>query len=156
MHIWKITKLIVLHFLQMGQKSRRGILCNTVLGCNEWCITSYIRGHSSIVLSVSFSPDGSKLTSGSGDETVKLWDVTSGELLRTYEEREFLQLCWSCLSPRWVGGCAGVLMAIGRRCGMQRMVNVLHTLEGILRVVNRCRFLSDGTKACVGVLRTIR
>ena len=30
-------------------------------------------------LSVSFSPDSSKVASGSYDETVKLWDVMSGE-----------------------------------------------------------------------------
>ena len=35
--------------------------------------------------SVSFSPDGTKVASGSGDNTVKLWDVTSGECLQTLE-----------------------------------------------------------------------
>ena len=38
------------------------------------------------VNSVSFSPDGTKVASGSrGDNTVKLWDVTSGECLQTLE-----------------------------------------------------------------------
>ena len=34
---------------------------------------------------MSFSPDGTKVASGSGDKTVKLWDVTSGECLQTLE-----------------------------------------------------------------------
>ena len=34
---------------------------------------------------MSFSPDSSKIASGSGDSMVKLWDVTSGEYLQTLE-----------------------------------------------------------------------
>ena len=34
---------------------------------------------------MSFSPDGTKVASGSDDYTVKLWDVTSGECLQTLE-----------------------------------------------------------------------
>jgi WD40 repeat protein len=39
-----------------------------------------LRGHSSSVRSVSFSPDCSKIASGSDDDrTVKLWDVVSAD-----------------------------------------------------------------------------
>ena len=44
-----------------------------------------LQGHSRGVNGVSFSPDGTKVASGSNDETVKLWDVTSGECLQTLE-----------------------------------------------------------------------
>jgi lysophospholipase L1-like esterase len=44
-----------------------------------------LEGHSESVNSVAFSPDGSILASGSGDKTVKLWDVETGNEIRTLE-----------------------------------------------------------------------
>ena len=37
--------------------------------------SSTLEGHSEAVLSVAFSPDGTKLASGSGDTTVRTWDL---------------------------------------------------------------------------------
>jgi WD40 repeat protein len=44
-----------------------------------------LKGHIAFVSSLAFSPDGKTLLSGSNDQTVKLWDVTSGKLVRTLE-----------------------------------------------------------------------
>ncbi|MFN0056132.1 MAG: protein kinase domain-containing protein [Planctomycetales bacterium] len=40
-------------------------------------------GHTDFVNSVSFSPDGSRIVTGSSDKTVKLWDAATGEELLT-------------------------------------------------------------------------
>lgn len=42
-----------------------------------------LRGHSSWVYSVSFSPDGNLVASGSKDRSVKIWDANKGVLLHT-------------------------------------------------------------------------
>jgi len=41
------------------------------------------KGHTDLIFSVSFSPDGTMLASGSGDKTINLWDVATGNIIKT-------------------------------------------------------------------------
>ena len=43
------------------------------------------QGHTEIVISVAYSSDGTQLASGSGDNTVRIWDVASGECRATLD-----------------------------------------------------------------------
>ena len=47
--------------------------------------TPFVRenGHSISVESVAISPDGKTIVSGSGDGTIKIWDIKSGKLIYT-------------------------------------------------------------------------
>ena len=49
------------------------------------CVTTF-EGHSKAVWSVSFSPDGASIVSGSRDNTVKVWSVESGECVFSGKE----------------------------------------------------------------------
>ncbi|RYP68462.1 hypothetical protein DL770_008434 [Monosporascus sp. CRB-9-2] len=50
-----------------------------------WQLRRTLEGHKSAVESVAFSHDSKLLASGSGDDTVRLWDPATGQLLQTLE-----------------------------------------------------------------------
>jgi WD40 repeat protein len=47
-----------------------------------------LQGHEGWVSSVTFSPDGTRLVSGSDDTTIRLWDTATGEELKTLRGHE--------------------------------------------------------------------
>ncbi|CAF0730295.1 unnamed protein product [Brachionus calyciflorus] len=59
--------------------------------------SSTIEGHTEAVISVSFSPDGKQLASGSGDTTVRFWDLTTETPLHQCTGHKNWVLCvaWS-------------------------------------------------------------
>jgi WD40 repeat protein len=51
-----------------------------------------LEGHSSLVISVAWSGDSLTLASGSDDNTVKLWNMQSGECIATFDHRLYAGL----------------------------------------------------------------
>ncbi|XP_057498668.1 notchless protein homolog isoform X2 [Actinidia eriantha] len=64
------------------------------------------KGHTEAVLSVSFSPDGRQLASGSGDTTVRLWDLNTQTPMFTCTGHKNWVLCiaWSPDGKHLVSG----------------------------------------------------
>ena len=48
---------------------------------------SALTGHKGMILSVAFSPDGTRLVSSSNNGTVKLWDIETGGVIKTFDGR---------------------------------------------------------------------
>jgi WD40 repeat protein len=48
----------------------------------------HLRGHESRVVSVRFSPDGTKLVTASFDKTARIWDMTTGKVLHVLQGHE--------------------------------------------------------------------
>ena len=55
-----------------------------------------LEGHGNIVTSMAFSHDSTKLASASDDNTVNVWDASSGACLHTLDVGKSLQQCLLC------------------------------------------------------------
>ena len=111
-------------------------------------VLDLLTGHTRPVLSVSFSPDGRSLASGSLDGTVHLWDVATGVHLRTLEGHTDWVLSVS-FSPD------GETLASGSADDRVHLWDVatgvhLRTLEGHTYVVWSVSFSPDGRRLASG------
>jgi len=71
---WKDT-------IAVGKQSGSIIILNATTGIQ----VAILSGHTEYVNSLVFSSDGASLVSGSGDKTIKLWDVQTGGVVKTFQ-----------------------------------------------------------------------
>ena len=109
-----------------------------------------LSGHNDWLWSVAFTPDGTLLASGSNDETVKLWDVESGQEVNTLHLTGFAALSVA-FSPD------GTLLASGSSDNTVNLWEVesgqeLRTFRGHSDYVWSVAFSPDGTLLASGSL----
>ncbi|GAX43656.1 serine/threonine protein kinase with WD-40 repeats [Tolypothrix sp. NIES-4075] len=51
----------------------------------NWQLVYTLQGHSDLVRAVAISPDGETLASGSNDNSIKLWNLATGQIIRTLQ-----------------------------------------------------------------------
>lgn len=90
---------------------------------DEWgaCLQT-LEEHSSTVNSIAFSHDSALLASGSDDETVKIWDSSSGKCLQTLENHNKVKsVAFSHDSTRLLSGLADGVVHIWNVASGQRL-----------------------------------
>lgn len=75
---------------------------------------SSLAGHSEPVVVASFSPDGRRLASGSGDTTVRFWDINTEtpEYTCKGHASHVESMSWSPLGNRLASGCKKGIICI--------------------------------------------
>ena len=122
---------------------------------NERNVIATLEGHADDVYSVTFSPDGSTLASGSYDDTVKLWDVSTKQNIATLTGHTY-RVTSVTFSPD------GSTLASGSYDGTVKLWDVatrqnIATLEGHRDWVYSVTFSPDGSTLASGARdKTIR
>ncbi|KAJ3487206.1 hypothetical protein NLG97_g6457 [Lecanicillium saksenae] len=101
-----------------------------------------LEGHSSVVKSVAFSADGRQLVSGSLDETVKMWDATTGTLQSTLQASNPVRSVALSADGKWVAAASVDL----RVKVWDTVTGALHTLTGHSEELSSVAFSLDSKR----------
>ncbi|MCS6812631.1 MAG: serine/threonine protein kinase [Cyanobacteria bacterium] len=120
-----------------------------------WSCIQTLVGHSSWVTAVALCQDGKTLVSGGLDDTIRVWDYTTGELLRTLQGHT-KPINALAVSPDGKLLVSGSDDATVRIWDLQ-MGTLMSTLSGHMRDVNAVALSPDGRRLLSGGSdRTIR
>ena len=118
-------------------------------------LVAVLLGHSESVNALSFSPNGSRLASGSDDETLRLWDGATGAPIATLEgHSDYVRsLSFSPDSSRLASGSEDKTV----RLWDGTTGSPIATLEGHSESVTSLSFSPDGSRLASGSLdKTVR
>ena len=102
--------------------------------------------------SVAFSPDGTRLLSGSADKTLKLWDVATGQSVRTFEGHSGWSVDSVAFSPDGTRIVSAELGQDAQAVGCRHRTVDPH-LRGTYRRRCSVAFSPDGTRLLSGDVR---
>ncbi|KAF5350343.1 hypothetical protein D9758_012800 [Tetrapyrgos nigripes] len=150
---WKMnSKISCMDFSSDGKMLALG-LEDGMIGIMNLLTGKYIQelqGHTDLVEAVGFSPDGTKLASGSGDKTLRLWDVAACSQITEPLQGHTKSVNSVAFSPD------GTKLASGSRDKTLRLWDVAtcsqitEPLQGHTNEVNSVVFSPDGTKLASG------
>ena len=95
--------------------------------------------------SVSFSPDGTRIVTGSEDGTARVWDARTGTALLELKGHTGA-MCRACRSARTARGSSPAVATRRRRCGTRTGYGPARTEGPHRRVLRACRSAPDGTR----------
>jgi len=113
-------------------------------------IQNILDGHSAPVNSVAFSPDGSRIVSGSGDKTIRLWDAETGDPIGKPLEGHFRYVTSVGFSPDGSRIVSGSDDNTIRLWDAETGDSIGKPLEGHSHYVRSVGFSSDGSRIVSG------